>query len=97
MIRKVRFKPVSGFAAIASLVCLLAFGGSAQQGGWKGKIQMENGIKVVLNPDVPLYGRVDLDLEEELRIGKEGDARMQFYRIRDISADSLGNIYVVTI
>jgi hypothetical protein len=48
----------------------------------------------VVNPAEPLYPDITLDVVEELRIGKEGDDRTQFYRIRDIHADPQGNIYV---
>jgi len=66
----------------------------AQKTGWKGRILTEGGVRVVVNPPDPLYGEIKLDLAEDLRIGKEGDERVQFYRIRDIAADPQGNIYV---
>jgi hypothetical protein len=48
----------------------------------------------VANPTDPLYGGIELDIMEDLRIGKEGDERTQFYRVRDIAVDPRGNIYV---
>jgi hypothetical protein len=73
---------------------LLFPAGRAQKTGWKAKVLTEEGVRVVVNPAEPLYPEIKLDLEEELRIGKEGDERTQFYRVRDIHADPQGNIYV---
>ncbi len=67
---------------------------SAQNAGWKGKILTEAGVRVVSNLQEPLYDDIRLDIVEDLRIGKEGDAQALFYRIRDIAADAQGNIYV---
>lgn len=80
--------------AVAAAAVLLAFAGPAQKAGWKTKVLTEEGVRVVINPAEPLYGQVRLDLEEDLRIGKEGDPQAQFYRVRDIAADPQGNIYV---
>jgi hypothetical protein len=73
---------------------LIVSAGQAQKAGWRAKLLTEEGVRVVVNPAEPLYGAIKLDLEEELRIGKEGDERTQFYRVRDIHADPQGNIYV---
>lgn len=62
---------------------------------WKGKIETENGIKAIKNPREPLYGDIKLDLEEELRIGKENDPNELFYIVQDMDIDAAGNIYVV--
>jgi hypothetical protein len=61
----------------------------------KGKIEYENGIKVVNNPDNPYFGELSLNLEEDLLIGNEKDQNYMFYRARDIKIDSHGNIYVL--
>jgi len=90
-----RFK-TAPFLGISSLaVGFLAFAGQAQKFEWKGKVLTEGGVRVVLNPAEPVYGQIKLDLEEELRIGKEGDDKTQFYRVRDVGADSRGNIHVL--
>jgi hypothetical protein len=86
-------KPVLFIAAAFSAAFVIS-AGQAQKAGWKGKVLTEGGVRVVVNPSEPLYGEIRLDLEEELRIGKEGDERTQFYRVRDIAADPQGNIYV---
>jgi 6-bladed beta-propeller len=86
-------KPVLVIAAVLA-VGLAVPAGRAQKAGWKAKILTENGVRVVVNPAEPLYPEIKIALEEELRIGKEGDERTQFYRVRDIHADLQGNIYV---
>jgi len=63
--------------------------------GWKGKITIENGVRKVLNPALPLYGEVNLELEEELRIGDEKDDRAAFYDLVRFALDSAGCIYIM--
>ena len=77
-----------------SILLLLGFS-SNQTPQWKGKIENENGVKVIKNPRKPHYGEVIFDLEEDLSIGNEEDENYMFYRIRDIAVDSKGNIFVV--
>jgi len=84
----------AGFLITALAAGLIVPAGQGQQAGWKGKILTEEGVRVVFNPAEPLYPEIRLDVVEELRIGKEGDERTQFYRVRDIHADPKGNIYV---
>lgn len=63
---------------------------------WKGKIEDENGVKVIRNPQEPIYGQDIFSLEDELSIGKaKGREEYIFYRPIDIEADSEGNIYVL--
>ena len=66
-----------------------------QQAEWKGKIGIEDGVKVIQNPGEPLYGEIEFKLEEDLSIGNENDANDLFYRVRDIQVDTDGNIYVL--
>lgn len=80
---------------IAVVFGILAFAGSPQQVEWKGKALTEGGVAVMVNPAEPQYGRIELDLEEELRIGGEGDDRTQFFRVKDVGVDRQGNIHVV--
>jgi len=65
--------------------------------GWAGKIEEEDGIEVIYNPKEPLYGEIDLELEEDLVIGagEEFDENYNFRYIRDIEVDDEGNILVV--
>ncbi len=67
---------------------------SQQKAEWKGKIEYEDGVKVIINPRKPLYGEIVFDLEEDLSIGRVDDSNYLFYRVRDIEVDNQGNIYV---
>lgn len=77
------------FLVIISLAC------QKQKSGWQGKIEEENGIKVVRNPAEPYYGELTIELEEDLAIGSETDENYMFYQAGSIAADNQGNIYVV--
>lgn len=73
---------------------LASFG--EQKAKWKGKIELENGVKVVKNPKKPIYGEDVFSLEEELAIGEaEGMEEYMFSQIRDIAVDDKENIYVL--
>ena len=62
---------------------------------WKGKIEWEDGVKVVNNPSEPVYGEILFDLEEDLSIGREDDENYLFYRATDVAVDEQDNIYVL--
>jgi len=62
---------------------------------WKGKIEYEDGIKVIRNPQKPLFGEAVLELEEDLVIGSENDQNQMFYEWISIDTDQKGNIYVL--
>lgn len=81
----------------ASLLILLSFGeaGNSQKPEWKGKIVLENGVKVVKNAREPLYGELKLELEEDLSIGNPKDESTLYYGMIGIAADSNGNIFVL--
>ena len=69
--------------------------GLSQDVKWKGSIEEENGVKVIKNPNEPLYGEITFDLEEDLSIGNEEDENYAFYRIGMPVVDSEGNIFVL--
>ena len=76
-----------------SFLFISALGG--QKAGWKGKIEQEEGVKVVKNPEEPLYGEIEFELELDLSIGgEEFDDNYNFIRISDVEVDEEGNIYV---
>jgi len=78
------------------VICLpLSTLGQNQKPAWKGKIETENGVKVIKNPREPLYGEMKFDLQEELSIGNEDDKNYMFYVVKDIAVDLKGNIYVL--
>ncbi len=66
-----------------------------QKPEWKGKIETENGVKVIKNPGEPLYGDLKLKLREDLNIGRGDDKNYSFNRVRGVAVDSQGNIYAV--
>jgi len=85
---------------IASLVlflsvCMLLLSFGQQKAEWEGKIEIEDGVKIIKNPAEPLYGEITFELEEDLSIGKEKDENYLFYRARDIQVDGDGNIHVL--
>jgi len=85
-------KVVSIFIFLSVLVMLASFGG--QKAEWKGKIETENGVRVIQNPEEPLYGEIKFELEEDLSIGRDDDKNYLFYMVRGIALDSQQNIYV---
>jgi hypothetical protein len=67
-----------------------------QKPEWKGKIETENGVKVIKNPKAPLYPAGIFRLEEELSLGKaDGEEAYLFSRINGLDVDDNGNIYVL--
>lgn len=66
-----------------------------QKSGWQGTIEEENGMKVIKNPEEPVYGEILLELEENMSIGSEDEEKYQFFEVADIALDSRGNIYVL--
>lgn len=90
MRNSIRVTSIALFLSV--FILFFSFGG--QKAEWKGKIEIENGVRVIKNPREPLYGEVKFELEEELSIGKEGDNNYMFYRVRGIAVDNQGSIYV---
>jgi hypothetical protein len=67
-----------------------------QKPEWKGKIETENGVKVIKNPKSPLYPAGIFRLEEDLTLGKaEGEEAYLFSRISGLDVDDDGNLYVL--
>ena len=90
---KNKTKIVSIVLFLSAFIMVISFGGQKPQ--WKGKIEIENGIKVIKNPRDPLYGEIEFDLEEDLSIGNEEDENYVFYRGVGIEVDSDGNIFIL--
>jgi hypothetical protein len=75
---------------------LVAYSAYAQSPEWKGKIEYEDGVKIIKNPKVPLYGEDVLELEEELTIGvSEGDEEYSFIRLWYLAVDEDEYIYAM--
>jgi len=64
---------------------------------WKGKIEYEDGVKVVKNPGEPLYKPIHLETEEDLCFGNEDDDEYMLYLPVWLSVDSKGNIFVLVV
>jgi len=90
---KSKIKTASIVLLFSTFIMLVSYGN--QNVEWKSKIEVENGVKVIKNPDKPLLGKLIFDLEEDLIIGSEEDKNYMFYQARDIKVDSQGNIYVL--
>jgi hypothetical protein len=79
-------------------ILLFVFIGNAsehQNAIWKGHTEVENGIKIISNPNEPLYGKIVFELQEDLSIGNQSDTSYSFNLISDVKTDMQGNIYVV--
>jgi hypothetical protein len=77
-----------------SFLILSALVHAQKKPAWKGKVEVEDGVKVIKNPEKPLYGEIKLDLVEDLQIGNENDDNYIFGQIIDIEIDDEGSIYV---
>ncbi|MCJ7580566.1 MAG: 6-bladed beta-propeller [Candidatus Aminicenantes bacterium] len=78
------------------LICLfLSASYDSKQTQWKGEIDYEDGVKIMKNPQEPLYGEIEFELEEDLSISNETNEDYMFYRIRGMAVDSENNLFVV--
>ncbi len=66
-----------------------------QNSQWKGTIEEEDGVKIIKNPNEPLYGEITFDLEEDLSIGNEEDENYMFYEEVKMGVDKDGNIFAL--
>jgi hypothetical protein len=84
------------YSSILFLILVIGFAEleGNQKPEWKGKIETENGIKVIKNPREPLYGNITFDLKEDLNIGRERDKNYAFNGVRGVAVDNQGNVYV---
>jgi hypothetical protein len=87
------------YAPLFALILVFALAGSGAGNGqgsqWKEKVVTVDGLKVVRNPNAPLFGDLKLDLREDLQIGKEDVENYIFERIFDLRAANDGSIYVL--
>jgi len=91
-------KTITKFVLV--IIVLLSFVSSNanenQKNLWKGKIECENGTKVIKNPEEPLYSEDIFELEEELSIGEaEGKEEYMFSLVRSIAVDNEERIYIL--
>jgi len=93
---KTKLKPIILLIAILFLFAVSCTKAKiSEKVEWKGKIEYENGVKVIKNPAEPVYGEILFELEENLSIGREDDDNYMFYRPRKIDTDDQGNIYIL--
>jgi hypothetical protein len=90
---KTKTKVISIVLSISALMILVSC--QQQKAEWKGTIEEVDGVKVIKNPNEPLYGEITYDLEEDLSIGNEEDENYMFYRASFGGVDSDGNILVL--
>jgi hypothetical protein len=71
------------------------YGNGRSVGQWKGKVQADKGITVINNPREPLWGRIKIDIKEDIAIGNEDNQQYLFWSVKDIAVDQDSNIYVL--
>ena len=89
-----RSAALMGITASLALSGFMGSGSDDKSPQWKGKVETIDGVKVVHNPNVPVYGEVKLELQKDLSIGRADDEKYLFFRLRGIDVDPEGNIYV---
>jgi hypothetical protein len=87
------------FKAVFVMICCFLFVMAStnvdENPQWKGKIEYEDGVKIVQNPRNPLYGEIAFDLQEDLSIGRSGQGPGEFEHPTLVRVDSsYGKIYV---
>lgn len=64
--------------------------------GWQGRVEVHDGVTVVMNPAIPLYPDAVLELEDDLTIaGSEEDEQQILQNIVTLDVDTGGRIYVL--
>jgi hypothetical protein len=87
---------IMSFIFISVVLIFLSVSATEKQNPqWKGSIEEEEGVKVIKNPNEPLYGEIEFELEEDLSIGSEEDENYMFYKGVNFNVDSEGNILVL--
>jgi len=46
--------------SVVFLLLVIVHSYGQQKGGWKGKIEHQDGVKVIVNPKEPLHGEIEL-------------------------------------
>lgn len=62
---------------------------------WQGTISDDNGVKVVSNPNSPIFGELVLDLEQDLSIGNNEDENFIFYQAGPLVVNDKGEIFLM--
>lgn len=85
-------KIISIVLFLSAFILVISFGG--QKDTWKGKIEIEDGVKIIQNPKEPLYGEIKFELEEVCVLGNEKNEHDIFALIYDVQVDAQGNVYI---
>jgi len=56
------------WAVVLISIFTVSLSSQKQKTEWKGKIEYEDGVGVIKNPEEPLYGEIEFDLDEDLSI-----------------------------
>lgn len=83
---------------IGFLICIIFCIGcsKAKEGEWKGSIENENGVEVVLNPEIPMYSSQLVKFEEDLVIGQsQSGEEAGLSSIMNFAVDDQENIYIL--
>ena len=81
---------------VCSLALILSSALAEQKPQWTGKIEVQNGINVIISPREPMYKGETLTLKEEMAIG--GAASREPYSlaaVRSLAVDDTGAIFVL--
>lgn len=90
----------TGRALLLFSFCLMNWGGSAtaesqnQLPGWKGRVEVKDGVRIVINPIQPLYGAFALEVDRDLVIGDADDENRAFFYRFDVAVDKAGRILI---
>jgi hypothetical protein len=88
----------TGLAALGALVILGAAAAAAGPAGsqtWKGKEETRDGVVWVLNPAEPVAKPVAIAARELWRTGGEGDDKVLFGVVSQITTDPQGKVYLL--
>ena len=79
-----------------AIICflLLTVSPNAQAPKWKGKIEYEDAVKVIMNPSEPFFGVLQFELKEELDFINPESKTGYFNTVRDVQVDDNGYICV---
>jgi hypothetical protein len=83
-----------GLFCLALVVVFCHLNSQTDRPVWKGKIVIEDGVRVVKNPSTPLYGEFAFDLQKDLMIGGDPDKENYYFPKGGLlSIDDEGNLF----
>lgn len=86
---------VSIFFGLAVILHSVSSPAQDKKPAWKGKVETENGVKIVKNPAEPLFGEFAFDLREDLVFGGDPAKEESYFPSGAVlSVDGEGNFYV---